>query len=64
MNESNGQPHTLTVLEQLREARALWRAISEAYFRVDELLRQLANPNFHDIPRNTFGAEVSDAGFC
>src|ERR1700758_1782039 len=53
MNEGDGQLHTLTVLEQLREAsKGLWGASSDAYFRVDELLRQLANPNLHDIPRN------------
>jgi hypothetical protein len=53
MKEGDGQLHTLTVLEQLREAsKSLWGASSEAYFRVDELLRQLANPNLHDIPRN------------
>ena len=39
--------------EQLREAsKGLWGASSAAYFRVDELLRELANPNLHDIPRN------------
>ena len=53
MNEGDGQLHTLSVLEQLREAsKGLWGASSAAYFRVDELLRQLANPNLHDIPRN------------
>ena len=42
MNEADGQLHTLSVLEQLREAsKGLWGASSEAYFRVDELLRQL-----------------------
>jgi len=58
----NGQLHTLTVLEQLREAsKSLWGASSEAYFRVDELLRQLANPNLHDIPRNLpFRVEMWD----
>ena len=51
MDEGDGQLHTLTVLEQLREAsKSLWGASSEAYFRVDELLRQLANPNLHDFP--------------
>jgi hypothetical protein len=36
---------TLSVLEQLRDAsKSLWGASSEAYFRVDELFRQLANP--------------------
>ena len=53
MNEADGQLHTLSVLEQLREAsKGLWGASSEAYFRVDELLRELANSNLHDIPRN------------
>ena len=53
MDEADGQLHTLSVLEQLREAsKGLWGASSAAYFRVDELLRQLANPNLHDIPRN------------
>jgi hypothetical protein len=57
-----GQLHTLTVLEQLRDAsKSLWGASSEAYFRVDELLRQLANPNLHDIPRNLpFRVEMWD----
>ena len=53
MDEADGQLHTLSVLEELREAsKGLWGASSAAYFRVDELLRQLANPNLHDIPRN------------
>ena len=52
MNEADGQLHSLSVLEQLREAsKCLWGASSEAYFRVDELLRELANSNLHDIPR-------------
>jgi hypothetical protein len=53
MNEADGQLHTLSVLEHLREAsKGLSGASSAAYFRVDELLRQLANPNLHDIPRH------------
>src|ERR1700722_9038571 len=62
MNEADGQLHTLSVLEQLRDAsKGLWGASSEAYFRVDELLRQLANPNLHDIPRNLpFRVEMWD----
>jgi hypothetical protein len=62
MNEGDGQLHTLSVLEQLREAsKSLWGASSAAYFRVDELLRQLANPNLHDIPRNLpFRVEMWD----
>jgi hypothetical protein len=56
MDEADGQLHTLSVLEQLREAsKGLWGA------RVDELLRQLANPNLHDIPRNLpFRVEMWD----
>ena len=62
MDEGDGQLHTLTVLEQLREAsKSLWGASSEAYFRVDDLLQQLANPNLHDIPRNLpFRVEMWD----
>jgi hypothetical protein len=62
MNKNEGQLHTLSVLEQLREAsKSLWGASSEAYFRVDELLRQLANPNLHDIPRDLpFRVEMWD----
>jgi hypothetical protein len=62
MDEADGQLHTLSVLEQLREAsKGLWGASSAAYFRVDELLRQLANPNLHDIPRNLpFRVEMWD----
>jgi hypothetical protein len=49
----DGPLHTLGLLEQLREdCKALRRASSDAYFRVDGLLRQLANPNLHDIPRS------------
>ena len=62
MYEGDGQLHTLSALEQLREAsKGLWGASSAAYFRVDELLRQLANPNLHDIPRNLpFRVEMWD----
>jgi hypothetical protein len=58
MNEADGQLHTLSVLEQLREAsKCLWGASSEAYFRVDELLRELANSNSHDIAISPFGSK-------
>ena len=58
----HGQLHTLGLLEQLRnECKTLWGASSEAYFRVDELLRELANPNLHDIPtRLPFRVELWD----
>jgi hypothetical protein len=39
-----GELYTLGPLEQLREeCKQLWGTSSEFYFRVDELLRQLAN---------------------
>jgi hypothetical protein len=41
-----GGLHTLGLLERLRvERKALWGASSDAYFRVDKLLRELANPS-------------------
>jgi hypothetical protein len=47
---ARGELHTLGVLQQLRdECKGLWGASSEAYFRVDKLLRELANPNLHEI---------------
>jgi hypothetical protein len=30
----------------------LWGTSSKLYHRVDKLLRELANPNLHDIPTN------------
>jgi hypothetical protein len=60
--EEDGQLQTLGLLERLRsECKALWGASSEAYFRVDELLRELANPNLHDIStRLPFRVEMWD----
>ena len=56
-NQAEGQLYTLGLLEQLRaECKSLWGASSEAYFRVDEMLRELANPNLHDIPRTSLFA--------
>lgn len=48
-DEDDGQVYTLGLLEALR-TKSLWGASSEAYLRVDSLLRELANPNLHDIP--------------
>jgi hypothetical protein len=60
--ESDGQLHTLGLLEELRsECKALWGASSDAYFRVDGLPRKLGNPNLHDIPGNLpFRVELWD----
>ena len=60
--ESEGQLHTLGLVEKLRaECQSLSSASSDTYYRVDELLRELANPNLHDIPRNLpFRVEMWD----
>jgi hypothetical protein len=60
--EDDGPLYTLGLLEQLRaEGKSLWGTSSEAYFRVDALLRELANPNLHDIPTNLpFRVEMWD----
>jgi hypothetical protein len=51
--DDNGQLHTLGLLERLRsECKDLWGASSDAYFRVDGMLRELSNPNLHDINPN------------
>jgi hypothetical protein len=61
-DQPDGQLYTLGLLEELRnECGRLWGASSDAYFRVDKLLRELANPNLHDIPRNLpFRVELWD----
>ncbi len=60
--DMEGQLYTLGLLEQLRaECKNLWGASSDAYFRVDELLRELANPNLHEIfPASAFRIELWD----
>ena len=51
--DGDGQLHTLGLLERLRvECKELWGTSSKLYFRVDDLLRELSNPNLHDIPTN------------
>lgn len=48
---ADGQIHTLGLLERLRsECKDLWGTSSAFYHRVDDLLRELANPNLPDIP--------------
>lgn len=60
--EAAGQLHTLGLLEQLRaEASEAWGTSSKLYHRLDKLLRELADPNLHDIPRNLpFRVEMWD----
>jgi hypothetical protein len=49
----DGQLYTLGLLERLRdESKSLWSTSSDLYFRVDALLRELSNPNLHDIANN------------
>jgi hypothetical protein len=59
---ANGSLHTLGLLERLREeCKDLWGASSEAHSHVERLLRELANPNLHDIPTNLpFRVEMWD----
>jgi hypothetical protein len=53
---------TLGLLEQLRaQSTELWGNSSALHERVDKLLRELANPNLHDIPTNLpFRVEMWD----
>jgi hypothetical protein len=49
------------LLEQLgAQSRGLWGQSSKLYFRVDELLRQLSNPNLHDVAYMSFRVELWD----
>jgi hypothetical protein len=51
--DDDGQRHTLGLVEQLRaESSELWRTSSRLYHHVDALLRELADPNLHDVPTN------------
>jgi len=61
-SEHDAQLHTLGLIEELRtECKGMWGTSSELYFRIDELLRELANPNLHDIPtRLPFRVEMWD----
>jgi hypothetical protein len=57
--DEDGQLHTLGLLEQLRaQTGELWGRSSTLYFSVDKLLRQLADPNLHDIANMNFRIEL------
>lgn len=59
--DEDGQLHTLGLLEQLRaESSALWRAASDFHFRVDAMMRQLENPNLHDIQNMSYRIDLWD----
>jgi hypothetical protein len=60
-DDEDGQLHTLGLLEQLRaESSALWRAASDFHFRVDAMMRQLENPNLHDIQNMSYRIDLWD----
>jgi hypothetical protein len=59
--EQDGQLHTLGLLEQLREKTGLIKdTYSDLYRVVDKLLRELENPNLHDIANMSFRVELWD----
>ena len=61
-SDCEGQLYTLGLLEQLRaECSRHWDTSSTLYHRIDGLLRELANPNLHDIPTHLpFRVELWD----
>src|ERR1700684_3459021 len=60
-DDEGGQLNTLGLLERLRaESGAQQGAYSNLYRRVDNLLRELANPNLHDIANMSFRVELWD----
>jgi hypothetical protein len=59
--EEEGQVYTLGLLEQVRaESNYLGQAVHEFYFRVEKLMRELGNPNLHDIGHLPFRVELWD----
>jgi hypothetical protein len=57
----DGQLHTLGLLERLRSETNLVRgAYGGLYERVDKLLREIENPNLHDIANMSFRVELWD----
>ena len=61
VKSGDGQLYTLGLIEQLRaECGQLWGTSSRLYHRVDELLRELANPNLHDIANMSYRVELWD----
>jgi hypothetical protein len=59
--DEDGQLHTLGLLERLRSETNLVRgAYDGLYGRVDKLLREIENPNLHDIRNMSFRVELWD----
>jgi hypothetical protein len=60
-DDGDGQLHTLGLLERLRAETNLVRgAYAGLYDRVDKLLRELENPNLHEIANMSFRVELWD----
>jgi hypothetical protein len=57
----DGQLYTLGLLERLRnEAGLIQGQYSDLYSRVDKLLREIGNPNLHDIANLNYRVELWD----
>src|ERR1700749_3343042 len=57
----DGQFHTLGLLELLRRKTSVIQAsYSDLYHEVDKLLRELGNPNLHDIANMSYRVELWD----
>ena len=57
----DGQLHSLGLLERLRHDTWLIRGVYDGlHGRVDKLLRELENPNLHDIANMSFRVELWD----
>jgi hypothetical protein len=60
-DDEDGQLHTLGLLERLRfETNLVQGAYAGLYQRVDKLLREIENPNLHDIANMSFRVELWD----
>ena len=59
--DEDGQLRTLGLLERLRaDTHLMQGAYYGLYERVDKLLREIANPNLHDIANLNFRVELWD----
>jgi len=60
-HDEDGQLHTLGLLERLRKETGLIQGqYSDLYRRVDGLLREIGNPNLHDIANMNYRVELWD----
>src|ERR1700733_2298925 len=60
-SDQDGQLHTLGILERLRQKTSVIQdTYSDLYRVVDGLLRELENPNLHDIANMSYRVELWD----